>query len=60
MSEAPLVRRYKLASMDLLSDVMIAPVMLAKGKLPLGTHKIRGRREIRQIFEACEKGDLPS
>ena len=56
MSEIPLVRRYKMASMDLFGDVLIAPVMLAKGKLPLKAHKIKGRSEIRRVFQACGKG----
>jgi len=56
MSEIPLVRRYKLSSMDLFSDVMMVPPMLLRGKLPLKTHKINGRDEIRKIFHACRKG----
>ena len=59
MSEVPLVRRYKLASLDLFSDVSLAPVMLVKGKLPLRAHKIAGRAEVRDIFEACMKGRRP-
>ena len=56
MSEIPLVRRYKMSSMDLFSDVMMVPPMLLRGKLPLRTHKIDGRKEIRKIFQACRKG----
>ena len=56
MSEIPLVRRYKMSSMDLFSDVMMVPPMLARGKLPLKTHKIDGRKEIKRIFQACRKG----
>jgi len=59
MSEVPLVRRYKLRSLDLLGDVSVAPAMMAKGKLPLAAHKIKGRREVRRIFEACEKETRP-
>ena len=55
MSEFPLVRRYKLASMDLFSDVMMVPPMLARGKLPLTSHTVKGRDEIKKIFQACRK-----
>jgi len=56
MSEIPLVRRYKLASRDLFSDVTMVPPMLVRGKLPLLAHKIDGRKEIRKIFQTCRKG----
>lgn len=56
MSEIPLIRRYKLASLDLLADVMLAPLMVARGKLPFRIHRIKGWREMRKIFDACEKG----
>lgn len=56
MSEIPLTRRYKLASLDLLSDVILAPLMVARGKLPFRSHRIKGWRELRRIFEACEYG----
>lgn len=55
MSEVPLVARYKLASLDLFSDVALAPAMLAKGKLPLKLHRIKGHREVKRIFQACGK-----
>jgi heterodisulfide reductase subunit C len=58
MSEVPLTGMYKMTSMDFFSDVMLAPVMLAKGKLPLVPRFIRGRKDIRRIFQACRrKGD---
>ena len=41
---------------DLLSDVLLGPVMLAKRKLPLLPHRIRGRAEIRRIFAKCRTG----
>ena len=56
MSEMPLVRRYKMSSMDLFSDVLLVPPMLRRGKLPLRAHKIDGRKEIRRIFDVCRKG----
>ena len=56
MAEIPLVVRYKLKSMDVLGDVELAPLMLAQRKLPLVPHSIRGRGEVRRIFEKCRKG----
>ena len=56
MSEVPLVRRYKMSSLDLFSDVLLVPPMLRRGKLPLRAHKIDGRKEVRKIFEVCRKG----
>lgn len=56
MSEVPLVRRYKMATMDLFSDVSLVGPMLRRGKLPLRAHKIGGRKEVRRIFDVCRKG----
>lgn len=50
MSEFPLVRRYKLASKDLFSDITLAPVMVLKGKLSPFSHKIKGRDEVQEMF----------
>jgi heterodisulfide reductase subunit C len=55
ISEFALVRRYKMASLDLMSDVALAPAMLARGKLKLSSRKARGRKEVRKIFAACRK-----
>ena len=59
MAELPLVLRYKLSSLDLLGDADLGPVMLAKRKLPLLPHRIRGRGEVRRIFEKCRKEGRP-
>ena len=56
MSEALLVARYKLLSLDLLTDLGLAPAMLARGKLRLPSKVIRGRDEVRRIFAACRQG----
>jgi heterodisulfide reductase subunit C len=55
MSEFALVRRYKTATMDLLSDLAVAPALMARGKLKLTGHKIAGRKEVQRIFRACRK-----
>jgi heterodisulfide reductase subunit C len=59
MEEIPLVLRYKLKSLDLLGDAGLAPLMLARRKLPLLPHAIRGRGEVRRIFEKCRKRTRP-
>ena len=56
MSEFSLVRRYKMGSLDLMSDVALAPAMFARGKLKFAGHKTPGRKEVRRIFAACRKG----
>ena len=56
MSEFSLVRRYKMASRDLMSDMALAPAMFARGKLKFAAHKIAGRKEVRRIFAVCRKG----
>ncbi len=55
MSEMALVRRYKFASMDLFSDLSLAPRMMVRGKLKLTSHKIKGREEVGRIFERCRR-----
>lgn len=58
MSEWPLTSMYKMTSGDFFSDVTMAPLMLARGKLPLVPKVIRGRKEIKRLFAACRpKGD---
>jgi heterodisulfide reductase subunit C len=55
MSEFSLVRRYKMGSLDFMSDVGLAPAMFARGKLKFSGHKTAGRKEVQRIFEACRK-----
>jgi heterodisulfide reductase subunit C len=59
MSEFPLVRRYKLASKDLFSDVLIAPQMVLRGKLSPFSEKIKGRDEIKRMFQRS-RAEAPS
>jgi len=59
MSEAPLTALYKFTTGDLLSDVSLAPAMLARGKLPLVPKVIRGRKGVKRIFSACRKRGRP-
>jgi len=53
--EFGLIADYKLRSGALLSDVDSAPGMLLRGKLALTPKRIQGIREIRRIFDQCER-----
>jgi len=53
MSEVPLTALYKTLSRDFFSDVLLAPAMLLRGKLPLVPRVIGGRKEVRRIFKRC-------
>jgi heterodisulfide reductase subunit C len=55
LSEFALVRRYKMATFDLMGDVDLLPAMLARGKLKFRGHRPAGREEIRKICAACRK-----
>ncbi len=59
MGEVPLTSLYKMTSGDLFSDVLMAPLMLTRGKLPLVPKVIRGRKAVKRIFAACRKGGKP-
>jgi heterodisulfide reductase subunit C len=49
--EIGLVADYKLRSRHFLKDVMLAPKMYVRGKLPLLPHLIQGRDAIKRIFK---------
>jgi heterodisulfide reductase subunit C len=55
MSEVPLTAIYKMTTGDFFSDVTMAPKMMARGKLPV-PRMIRGRKQVKQIFQKCRKG----
>jgi heterodisulfide reductase subunit C len=55
MSEVPLTGLYKMTSGDLFSDVLLAPAMMLRGKLPMVPKAISGRKEVKRIFAACRK-----
>jgi len=54
MFELGLIMEYKLRSGELMKDAMAAPGMLRRGKLRLAPQRIRGVKEVRRIFKACE------
>jgi heterodisulfide reductase subunit C len=49
--EIGLVADYKRQSLNLMQDVVLAPKMLFRGKLPLLPECIRGISQIRKIFK---------
>jgi len=57
MNEVPLTQRYKLASLDLFSDLSLDPAMFARGKLSLKAHRVAAKDDIARIFLACRRAD---
>lgn len=53
--ELGLVGTYKLRSGALLDDVLKTPAMLRRRKLGFIPQRIKGVKEVRQIFRACRK-----
>ncbi|UCD86150.1 MAG: 4Fe-4S dicluster domain-containing protein [Deltaproteobacteria bacterium] len=53
--ELGLVGLYKLRSRHLFQDVLLAPVMLRKGKLKLIPRRIKGQDKVARIFAKIEK-----
>ncbi len=49
--EFGMVGRYKMATLDLFSNIKIAWEMLKRGKLKFLPGKIKGKREVRQMFD---------
>jgi heterodisulfide reductase subunit C len=49
--EIGLVADYKVRTFDLLKDVMLAPAMLTRGKLPLVPHVVHDRAGVKAIFK---------
>lgn len=50
LHEMGLIIEYKMRTFNLLQDVLLAPVMFAKGKLHILPEKVRNRKQIQQIF----------
>jgi hypothetical protein len=51
-----MVMRYKLASGDLFGDARLAVEMLKRGKLGFLPHGIRGKNEVRKLYDKPEAG----
>lgn len=53
--EATMLIDYKLRSRDLFTDLIPGMMLFMKGKIPLFPSLIKGRQEIKRIFERCKK-----
>ena len=53
--EIGLVINYKLKSLNLMQDVLLAPKMLTRGKLPIFPEIIKGVPQIKRIFKRTSK-----
>jgi heterodisulfide reductase subunit C len=53
--EATMLIDYKLRSRDFLTDMGPGMKLFFKGKIPLFPDFIKGRRDIKRIFERCQK-----
>jgi len=51
--EFGLILSYKLGGGPLFADVTTSPGVMARGKLGLAPHRVKGLQEIRRIFDAC-------
>jgi heterodisulfide reductase subunit C len=55
--EATMLMEYKLRSRDFFTDLIPGMKLFLKGKIPLFPALIKGRNEIKHIFERCTKGN---
>ena len=53
--EATMLIDYKLRSKDFMTDLIPGLMLFLKGKIPLFPSLIKGRQEIKRIFERCKK-----
>jgi len=53
--EASMLIDYKLRSRDFFTDMLSGMKLFIKGKIPIFPDFIKGRGEIKKIFEKCEK-----
>ena len=51
MNELEMILRYKLRTLDLMSDLKLGIRMFLKGRIKLFGHKVRGLNEIKSIFK---------
>ena len=54
--EIGLIGGYKMRSLHLMQDVLLAPTMFAKGKLKLIPHNIKNKEAIARMFEKTKQG----
>lgn len=56
LHEVSLIAQYKLRSGHLLQDVLVAPLLLLRGKLGILPEKIDGHDAVKRIFERAASG----
>ncbi len=56
LHEVGLIAAFKLRTWRLFQDVLVAPKLLARGKLGLIPHRIEGHAGVKQIFDRCAAG----
>jgi heterodisulfide reductase subunit C2 len=57
LHEVGLVASYKLKTMHLFQDVLIAPKLFARGKLSILPHKIKGQAAVEKIFVKAQQAN---
>lgn len=55
--EMGLIMAFKTRGGPMFADVTTTPGVLARGKLGLAPHRVKGLEEVRRIFEACSSMD---
>ena len=53
--EIGLIAEYKMRTLHLLQDVLVAPGMFLRGKLALLPERMKGKRETKRIFDAMRR-----
>jgi hypothetical protein len=53
--EATMLIDYKLRSKDFMTDLIPGMMLFMKGKIPLIPSFVKGKDEIKRIFERCKK-----
>ena len=53
--EATMLIDYKLRSKDFMTDLIPGMMLFLKGKIPLFPRSIKGKQEIKRIFERCAR-----
>jgi heterodisulfide reductase subunit C len=57
MHEASLLVAYKLWTMNLLADMDSGALMIAKGKVPMIPHAIKGHADVKRVFDQTKAGN---
>ena len=54
--ELSLIMRFKMKTRGFLKDAGLGWQMFRRGKIKVVPQGVKGAREVREIFQACEKG----